>query len=263
MIFKGIDGVPDFDVCEFSRKISKYCLCIPVLNENGRIHAELERAKREQIDKFIDIVICDGGTTDGSLDDQKLSGLNINSVLRIKSEGKLSGQLRMGFWWALQRGYEGVVTVDGNNKDSIESVLLFVQKLEEGFDFIQGSRFIKGGKERNTPVMRYLAIRLIHAPLISLAAGYNFTDTTNGFRGHSRNYLEHPQVKPFRDIFIDYDLLPYLSIKASQLGLKVCEVPVERIYPDNGEVPTKITNISSYWKLLVNLRKIIKGYYDC
>ena len=26
----------------------------------------------------------------------------------------------MGFWWALERGYEGIITIDGNNKDSIE-----------------------------------------------------------------------------------------------------------------------------------------------
>lgn len=262
MLFEGIKGVPDFEVHEFSRKKNKYCLCIPVLNENGRIHLELQRAKNASIDQLIDIIICDGGSTDGSLDEKRLVELNVNSLLHIKGDGKLSGQLRMGFWWALTRDYGGIVTIDGNNKDSIESIPFFIEKLEEGFDFIQGSRFIDGGKAKNTPILRYLSIRLIHAPLISWAAGYKYTDTTNGFRAHSRRYLNHPKVRPFRDIFIDYDLLPYLSIKASQIGLRLCEIPVERIYPNQGKIPTKIKTISSYWKLFFNLIKIIRGKYD-
>ena len=48
----------------------------------------------------------------------------------------------MGIWWALQRGYQGVITIDGNNKDSIEDVLRFIEKLVEGYDLIQGSRFV-------------------------------------------------------------------------------------------------------------------------
>ena len=50
----------------------------------------------------------------------------------------------MGIHWALTRGYQGILTIDGNNKDSIESVPLFLEKLGEGFDLVQGRRFIKG-----------------------------------------------------------------------------------------------------------------------
>ena len=39
----------------------------------------------------------------------------------------------------------GVLTIDGNNKDCPESLDIFIKKLDEGFDMIQGSRFIKGG----------------------------------------------------------------------------------------------------------------------
>ncbi len=125
--------------------------------------------------------------------------------------------------------------------NSIEDVPRFIEKLEEGFDFIQGSRFISGGQAVNTPLLRYLSIKLIHAPIISLTAKRLFTDTTNAFRGYSKNYLLHPKVKPFREIFSTYELLAYLSTRASQLGLKTCEIPVTRIYPQKGKVPTKIS----------------------
>lgn len=74
----------------------------------------------------------------------------------------------MGMYFALDRNYKGVLTIDGNNKDSIEDVPEFIAKLQEGYDLVQGSRFIRGGHAINTPPVRYAAVRLIHAPLVSL-----------------------------------------------------------------------------------------------
>lgn len=239
----------------FKDKSSKYCLCIPVINEGNRLLFQLEEAKKYGIDRLTDIIICDGGSVDGSTDREKLIAFGVNCLLVKNDTGKLSAQLRMAYFWALERGYEGIVTVDGNGKDSVESVPLFIEKLESGYDFIQGSRFIKGGQAINTPLIRHLAVKLLHAPLISLTAGYRFTDTTNGFRGYSAKYLKHDSVQPFRNIFDTYELLAYLSVRASRLGLKVCEVPVKRAYPEKGKIPTKISFLkgnSTLFKILLN-----------
>lgn len=168
----------------------------------------------------------------------------------------------MGFWWALNRGYKGIITIDGNNKDSIEDVPNFINKLEDGFDFIQGSRFIKGGKAVNTPLLRYLSVVCLHAPVISLTARHRFTDTTNAFRGYSKKYLTHPKVQPFRDEFVTYELLAYLSTRASQIGLKVCEIPVVRAYPQKGKTPTKISFFKGNASLLAILFKNLFGAYN-
>lgn len=250
---ENIEGVPNFQSIEIEPKKTKYCLCIPIINEGDRIHKELQRAQLHGIDTLVDILICDGDSTDGSTEIEKLKALGVNTVLIKKDTGKQGAQLRMGFWFALERGYEGIITIDGNNKDSIESVKLFIKKLEEGFDFVQGSRYLPGGKAVNTPFIRNLAVKLIHAPLISLTAMHRFTDSTNAFRAHSKKYLTHQQVKPFRSIFTTYELLAYLSVRASQLGLKVGEVPVERVYPSEGKTPTKI----SFFRGNFNLIKIL------
>ena len=168
----------------------------------------------------------------------------------------------MGFWFAFERGYEGILTIDGNNKDSIESVGLFIEKLEEGYDFIQGSRYVKGGKAVNTPLIRHLAVQFIHSPIITLTARHRFTDSTNAFRAYSAKYLKHPQVQPLRDIFVGYELLAYLSVRASQLGLKVGEVPVERVYPKSGKTPTKISFFKGNSDLMKILFKNLKGDYN-
>ena len=166
----GMQGVPDYTCTEFAPKNSDYCLLIPIINEGQRIAAQLQRAKAAGVDQLADIILCDGGSTDGSMDADKLTAQGVNTLLVKTGAGKQGAQLRMGIHYALQRGYAGVLTVDGNNKDSVESVPLFIEKLQSGYDLVQGSRFIKGGVAKNTPKSRWLAVRFIHAPVISLAA---------------------------------------------------------------------------------------------
>lgn len=261
MIYEKQIGIPRFQATEFAPKESKYCVCIPIINENGRIQKELKRAKRHGIHKLVDIILCDGGSRDGSTEENLLRSLGVNTLLIKEDTGKQGAQLRMGLWWALKRGYKGILTVDGNNKDSIEDIPLFLEKLEQGYDFVQGSRFIKGGRAIRTPLIRYFSVVLLHAPLISLTAHKRFTDTTNAFRAYSRTYLEHPKVQPFRDIFMGYELLAYLSVRASQLGLRTCEVPVTRAYPKGEKTPTKISFFKGNWDLLKIVFKNMAGAY--
>ena len=47
-----------------------------------------------------------------------------------------------------------------------------------------------------------------------------------------------------------YELLAYLSVRADQLGLKTCEIPVTRAYPAKGKVPTKISFVKGNSELL-------------
>ena len=63
--------------------------------------------------------------------------------------------MRMAFDYALDQGYEGIVTVDGNDKDDTRLVHRFIEALENGYDHVQGSRYIAGGKGVNTPLLRH------------------------------------------------------------------------------------------------------------
>ena len=258
----GLAGVPDYRAVEFEARHSEYCLLIPVINEGARILTELGRAQRAGIDKQCDIVLCDGGSTDGSMKPDTLALYGVNTLLTKTGPGKQGAQLRMGIYFALGRGYKGVLTIDGNNKDSIEDVPRFVEKLRQGYDLVQGSRFVKGGRAIHTPPARWLAVRLIHAPVTSAAARHWFTDTTNAYRAYSREYLTHPEVQPLRPVFMGYELLAYLSIRATQLGLKACEVPVTRAYPASGATPTKIKGMRGNTDLLRVLLAAARGQYN-
>lgn len=260
-IFEKISGVPRFECTEYEAKTKDYVVLIPIINEGDRIHRELYRAQQYNVSNFVDIVICDGGSSDGCTAERKLRKLDVNTLLVKQDAGKQGAQLRMGIWWGLQRGYKGIITIDGNNKDSIEDVPKFIEKLKEGYDLIQGSRFVKGGKAINTPFIRYISVRLIHAPIVSLTAKQKFTDTTNAFRGYSADYLQDERVQPLRDIFMTYELLAYLSVRATQLGYNACEIPVTRVYPKNGKTPTKISFFKGNSELMKILFKNLLGIY--
>jgi dolichol-phosphate mannosyltransferase len=170
---------------------------IPVINEGERIRRQLMRIAEAR--PRADVVIADGGSTDGSLDEEFLRRTNVRVRLVKRGPGRLSAQLRMAYAWCLDQGYVGIVTMDGNGKDNVEAIDRFVDKLEQGYGYVQGSRYRAGGEGINTPLDRKIAGRWIHAPLLSLAGRRWYTDTTNGFRAYSAAYLRDPRVCPFRD----------------------------------------------------------------
>jgi len=234
--------LPAFDVAPYGVRRHAHALVIPVINEGERLRGQLIRIRDANLP--VDVIVADGGSTDGSLDPEFVSGVGVRVVLTKTGRGKLSAQLRVAYAWCLLEGYKGIVTIDGNGKDGVEAVVEMVAKLEEGCDYVQGSRYLPGGGAENTPLERTIANRFIHAPLLSLAGRHWFTDTTNGFRAYSARYLLDQRVKPFRDLFQRYELLFYLTVRAGQIGMKVAHVPVKRRYPTGVATPTKINGVA-------------------
>lgn len=251
--------LPAFDTVVFREARHAYALVIPVINEGERIRQQLQRIREAQLP--VDVVIADGGSTDGSLAPAFLAEQGVRALLTKTGPGRLSAQLRMAYAWCLQQNYQGIVTIDGNGKDGVGAVRDVVHQLQQGFDYVQGSRYRPGGVAENTPLERTLGNRLVHAPLLSLAGRHWFTDTTNGFRGYSARYLLDPRVQPFRHLFQRYELLFYLTVRAGQLGFRVCEVAVERRYPKTGKTPTKIQGFSAKLDLLRQAGKAAAGHY--
>lgn len=252
--------VPGFNLIEFATKHHKYCICVFVINEGKKVQTQLKKMQK-YADK-IDIIVADGGSTDGSLERDFLKSVNVRTLLTKTGPGKLSAQMRMAFAYTLDQGYEGVVVVDGNGKDDISAIPDFIHLLDQGYDHIQGSRFIEHGKAINTPIERLFAVRLLHSPLISLVAHHRHTDTTNGFRAYSIKLLKDSEVAVFRDIFQTYELHYHLAIESGRSEkFKLIEIPVTRSYPKKGKTPTKISPIKGNAHVLGVLFKAVRGKY--
>jgi dolichol-phosphate mannosyltransferase len=254
--------VPDFQTSFWNGRHQRWAVVIPVINEGERIQNLLLRMARLNVHALADLLVMDAGSTDGSLEPTRLREWGVNGLLVKTGAGKLSAQLRCAYAFALHQGYEGIVTIDGNDKDDPDTIPHFIRELERGVDFVQASRFLPGGTAENTPRSRDLAIRFVHAPLLSLASGFKWTDTTQGFRAYSRRMLLDPRVAPFRDVFMTYELLAYLSYRVPKLGFRCVELPTARRYPKTGQVPTKIHGMRANFGLLEVLARACTGGYN-
>jgi len=253
-------AVPAFTADRLRARASRHVVVVPVINEGDRIRRQLR--EMAALNAGLDIVVVDGGSTDGSLDRAFLDEVGLTALITKTGPGKLSAQLRCAYAWALIAGYEGIITIDGNGKDGVDTLPRFAEALDEGYGYVQASRFLLGGHAQNTPLSRLLAIRLIHAPVLSMAAGTWLTDTTQGYRAYSAAYLLDPRVQPFREVFVRYELLAYLTARASQVGYRVKELPTSRVYPANEAIPTKIAGFSALYDLLRVLFRTLAGAYN-
>ena len=253
-------GFPAYRIGFEREKRARYAVCVFVIDEGERIRKQLRGMK--SLASVCDIIVADGGSSDGSLTRELMLECEARALLVKEGPGRLSAQMRMAIAYVLGEGYDGMVTIDGNGKDGYEAIPDFLRLLGEGYDHVQGSRFIPGGHHEHTPAARHWGVKLLHAPLVSLAAGFRYTDTTNGFRGYSRNLLLDPRVQPLRDVFQKYELHYYLAIRAARLGFRVIETPVRRVYPSRGKVPTKINSLEGNLLVLRTLFAACLRRYD-
>src|SRR5882724_3601203 len=99
------EQLPAFSCVFSSERSSRHCVLIPVINEGERITGQLIGMKSAEL--HLDIIIVDGGSTDGSMSPHGLrNDLGVNTLLLKTGKGRLSAQLRIGMAWALARGYE-------------------------------------------------------------------------------------------------------------------------------------------------------------
>jgi dolichol-phosphate mannosyltransferase len=246
--------VPAHEVTEFFPKRTRYCFIPVVYNEGSRFTRQLERMKANAA--LADIIVADRRSADGSTDPEFLKSSGVRTLLTTDEPGG-AASIRMGFAYALKEGYAGVVLVDGNGKDGMEALPRFLQKLDEGCDFVQGSRFMPGGVEKNTPLLRRIGIQLVMAPLVWLGSGHWSTDATNGFRAYSEKFLRDPRIEPLRKGFVYFNLQYYLTVMAPALNFRVAEIPVERVYPDSGPLPSKTVgvrrNFQAFWEMVLTV----------
>ena len=250
--------VPVYETHAFFEKRTRYCVVIHIWNEGERIRTQLQAMKARA--HLADIIIADGRSSDGSTDPEFLKSMGVRALL-ITDERGLCTATRMGLAYAMEQGYEGVITVDGNGKDGVEALPDFIKGLDDGYDLVQGSRFMKGGVHKNTPLERYVGVRYVIAPLIALG-GFWYTDPTNAFRAMSMRLLKDPRVQPMRKVFVRFNLQFYLVYRAAQLGFKVKDIPVVRVYPDDGSIPTKIVSLHSKYLIIKELIVTILGKYN-
>ena len=87
--------VPHFTQTVYREKTHSHCLIIPVYNEGERIRRQLEKTSALGIDRAVDVIIADGGSTDGALEEDFLRHNAVSALLIKQDKGRREAQLRM------------------------------------------------------------------------------------------------------------------------------------------------------------------------
>lgn len=221
----------------------KVVLIAPVLDEEKKIGEVVRRAPRDIVDE---VLVVDDGSKDSSPEVARSLGA---TVLPMGSVVGVGAALRAGFKWAKERGFDVIVVIAGNNKDAPEEIPRLLDPIVAGADFVQGSRYLQGGKTGGMPVYRHFATRL-HPVLFSLSVGKWVSESTNGFRAFRTKLLDDPRIALDQDWLGAYELEPYLYWKTIRLGYKTAEVPVTKIYPPKSIGYTKMKPITGWWSMM-------------
>ena len=194
-------------------------------NEGEKIRQTLARHPPA---RAYDLLVVDDGSTDGALDAVDPSVV----VLRNARNLGVGASMKRVFEYALDEAYDVLVIQAGNDKDDpLEIPSLLDPILRGEADFVQGSRYLGGGRFGNMPLYRVFGTRVVHPLVFSLAEGKRVTESTNGFRAFRTALLRDPRIN-WRQEWLDrYELEPYLMLKAITLGYRHREVPVTKIYP--------------------------------
>lgn len=225
--------------------MKKYLVGTCVYNEGDKIRRMVR--KLFETGSF-DLLIVDDASDDQDLLD--LAGGRPVKIVRNEIRKGAGYGIRKIFEYAIAGGYEAVLFISGNDKDDPADLAKLVEKLEDGFDLIQGSRYLPGGKHGQMPVYRRLATQFVHPFFFSLVTAKRITDSTNGFRAVRLSLLKDPRINLGQEWLNEYELEPYLFFKAIRLGYKVTEVPVSKIYPPKAEGYTKMKPFSGWWSIL-------------
>jgi dolichol-phosphate mannosyltransferase len=175
---------------------------------------------------------------------------------------------RMGIGYSIRQGldylqhtrHDVAVVMAGNGKDDPSEISRLIEPVASGeYDYVQGSRYLLGGRRVRTPLFR-MAFNRIFPALWSMITGKRCTDVTNGYRCYRLDLIRDSRVNLNQSWLDGYSLEYYLHYKALTLRYRTREVPVSKIYPyRNRGGYSKIQPLKDWWPILSPLILLFLG----
>ncbi|MBI5047560.1 MAG: glycosyltransferase family 2 protein [Deltaproteobacteria bacterium] len=212
----------------------KYLIVIPAYNEERYIASLLNNLPVVTRD----IIVVDDGSKDATYQIVQKIGI---PVIRQPHQGK-GAALKTGFKYAIENGYDWVITIDGDGQHDWKDIPRFIETISKGgADVIIGSRMADVAA---MPIVRRVTNKFMSS-LLSKLIGHYIADTQCGFRAINSKVL--------RDIVLEtshYDTESELLIKAGRAKYNISSIPIRTIYNGSQSNINKFVDTMRFVKLL-------------
>lgn len=193
----------------------KTCVIIPTYNEAKTIASIVFPL----CDQGFEVVVVDDGSQDTTAQNARQHGATV--LTNPINQGKGASLIR-GFQYALGKGYEAVITMDGDGQHLPEDAAYFIRLAEHSQSGILiGNRMSRTAK---MPFIR-IATNIFMSWLLSVFAGQRIPDTQCGLRLIKKAVLERVRLTTTK-----FETDSELLIQAARLGFKIESVPIKAIY---------------------------------
>ncbi|MBR1477150.1 MAG: glycosyltransferase family 2 protein [Lachnospiraceae bacterium] len=209
-------------------------IIMPAYNEQENIGKVLDALTDTSITNIADILVVNDASTDGT--STIIAQYNNVRVLNnVYNMGYGSG-LNTGYKYAMRHNYKFVIQMDADGQHdpcNIKTIYEALKKKDEDGkypDIVLGSRFMKGGPEYRSSLLKRIAYALFRF-LIRLGTGQYIFDPTTGLQGLSRKtFTFYAQYNHFEDMYPDANIIMQMLL----LGFKVVEVPATMHFRTSG-----------------------------
>lgn len=235
----------------------KLSVIIPAHNEEGAIKSSIIEISTVLLKSNIphEILVINDNSKDKT--EEILKGLKqqIPELTYINNPGE------NGFGWAVRTGLENfsgdcVAVMMGDMSDSPADLVSFYKKILEGYDCVFGSRFIRGGKTYDYPVIKLIINRMANS-IVQLCFGIRYNDTTNAFKLYKKETING--LKPF--LSPHFNLTLELPLKAIVRGFSYAVVPNTWTNRKTGTSKLKIREMGSRY-FFIMLYCLIEKFFS-
>lgn len=214
---------------------------IPARDEEGSIASTVEHLDLELRLRDIEheILVVDDGSRDGTWEVLRHLADRIPALRPVHNPGP------NGFGLAVSRGLDvmqgdAVVLMMADESDDVRDVVRYWDTLNQGFDCVFGSRFVRGGGVIDYPVPKLLLNRLANFA-IRILFGIRLNDTTNAFKAYRRSVIDgcRPLISPHFNLTVE------LPLKAIVRGYTWTVIPITWRNRRTGIAKLKIREMGS------------------
>jgi len=214
---------------------------IPARNEEGCIASTVEHLYLELRRHNVphEIIVVDDGSTDATWRTLESLKTQIPSLMLVQNPGL------HGFGRAVSCGFDrmagdAVVVMMADESDDCRDVVRYWKKLNEGYDCVFGSRFIRGGGVIGYPKIKLFLNRLANH-FIRMLFRISLNDTTNAFKAYRKEVIDgcRPLIAPHFNITIE------IPLKAIVRGYSWVTIPITWRARRTGTPKLKIKEMGS------------------